>query len=108
MKINKKNQPFTAQRATYGTFRQNFDFNLRGDHQNIAYERRDYESVDEKSLSKGGFTLGHKNCSNLIRLHAENCMQKSRGLLHYASNTEQCLKQCFGDCDPICDCVSKI
>ena len=32
---------------------QNFDFNLRRDHQKISYERRDYESVsvDEKSLS---------------------------------------------------------
>ena len=27
------------------------DFNLRRDHQKISYERRDYESVDEKSLS---------------------------------------------------------
>ena len=29
----------------------NVDFNLRRDHKNIFYERRDYESVDEKSLS---------------------------------------------------------
>ena len=28
-----------------------FYFNLRMDHQKISYERRDYESVDEKSLS---------------------------------------------------------
>ena len=28
-----------------------FDFNLRRDHQKISFERRDYESVDEKSLS---------------------------------------------------------
>ena len=27
------------------------NFNLRRDHQKIPYERRDYESVDEKSLS---------------------------------------------------------
>ena len=30
---------------------QNFDFNLRRDHQKISYERRDYESVVEKTLS---------------------------------------------------------
>ena len=35
----------------YDTFSQNFDFNLRGDHQKISYEHRNYESVDEKSLS---------------------------------------------------------
>ena len=35
----------------YGTFRQNFDFNLISGHQKISYDRRDYESVDEKSLS---------------------------------------------------------
>ena len=29
----------------------NLDFNLRRDHQKTTYERRDYESVDEKSLS---------------------------------------------------------
>ena len=28
-----------------------FDFNLRRDHQKNSYERRDYESVDEKILS---------------------------------------------------------
>ena len=28
----------------------NFNFNLRRDHQKNSYERRDYESVDEKSL----------------------------------------------------------
>ena len=27
------------------------NFDLRRDHQKISYERRDYESVDEKSLS---------------------------------------------------------
>ena len=35
----------------YATQWQNFDFNFRSDHQNNSYERRDYESVDEKSLS---------------------------------------------------------
>ena len=32
-------------------FSRHFDFNLRRDHQKISFERRDYESVDEKSLS---------------------------------------------------------
>ena len=35
----------------YGTFSQKFYFNLRRDHQKNSYDRRDYESVDEKSLS---------------------------------------------------------
>ena len=30
----------------------NFHFNLRRDHQKISYERRDYDSVDEKRLSQ--------------------------------------------------------
>ena len=35
-----------------GTFVQNLDFNLGIYHQKkISYERRNYESVDEKSLS---------------------------------------------------------
>ena len=29
---------------------QNFNFKIRRDHKKISYERRDYESVDEKSL----------------------------------------------------------
>ena len=33
------------------TFGQNFYFNLERDPQKISYEHRDYESVDEKSLS---------------------------------------------------------
>ena len=33
------------------SFSKTFDFNLRRDNQKISYERRDYESVDEKSLS---------------------------------------------------------
>ena len=32
-------------------FTKYFYFNLRRDHHNISYEHRDYESVDEKSLS---------------------------------------------------------
>ena len=35
-------------RGIYATQCQNFD--LRMDHQKNSYERRDYESVDEKSL----------------------------------------------------------
>ena len=33
------------------SFSKTFDFNFRRDLQKISYERRDYESVDEKSLS---------------------------------------------------------
>ena len=33
------------------TYCQNFDSKIRRDHQKIPYDRRDYESVDEKSLS---------------------------------------------------------
>ena len=47
LKIN----PITAQRDPHDQFRQNFDFILRRDHQIISYERRNYESVDDKSLS---------------------------------------------------------
>ena len=32
------------------TYCQNFDFKIRRDHQKISNERRDYESVEEKSL----------------------------------------------------------
>ena len=34
-----------------GPLSKNFDFNLRRDHKKKSYERHDYESVDEKSLS---------------------------------------------------------
>ena len=43
--------PICAQRTQYCTFGENFHFNLRRDPQKISYERRDYESVDEKSIS---------------------------------------------------------
>ena len=33
------------------TYCQNFDFKIRKDHNKNSYERRDFESVDEKSLS---------------------------------------------------------
>ena len=32
-------------------FSQNFDFKIRKDHGKISFERRIYESVDDKSLS---------------------------------------------------------
>ena len=36
----------------FATQRQNLNFKIRRDHKKIiSYERRDYESVDEKSLS---------------------------------------------------------
>ena len=38
-------------RGIYATEGQIFYFNLRRDHKKNSYERRDYESVDEKSLS---------------------------------------------------------
>ena len=37
--------------ALWGTLNQNFDINLRRDHQKVSYECPNYESVDEKSLS---------------------------------------------------------
>ena len=41
-----------AHRPKYRTFDQNYYyFNLKRDHQKKTYERRAYESVDEKSLS---------------------------------------------------------
>ena len=43
--------PFNAQEDTGGPFHQNFNSILRRDHQKNSYERRAYESVDEKSLS---------------------------------------------------------
>ena len=33
------------------TYSQNFDFKTTKDHQKNFYERREYESVDEKSLT---------------------------------------------------------
>ena len=37
---------------------QNFDFKIRRDHQKISYYHRDYEFVEEKSLSYGPSRLG--------------------------------------------------
>ena len=43
--------PFNAQEDTGVPFHRNFNSILRRDHQKFSYERRAYESVDEKSLS---------------------------------------------------------
>ena len=42
--------PFNAQENMGVPFDRNFNSISRRDHQIISYERRDYESVDEKSL----------------------------------------------------------
>ena len=52
MKIYKFLWPFTAYCVQKCTNWQIFDSNIRRDHQKISYERRDYESVEEKSLSQ--------------------------------------------------------
>ena len=44
-------QPFMPLCDEFVTYCENFDFKIRRDHQKISYKRRDYESVDEKSLS---------------------------------------------------------
>ena len=43
--------PLCVQSTKYRTFDQNFNFNLRKNPQKIFYERRAYESVDERSIS---------------------------------------------------------
>ena len=43
--------PFNAQEDTGVLFHRNFNSILRRDHEKMSYERRTYESVDEKSLS---------------------------------------------------------
>ena len=37
-------------REEFVMYSKNFYFKIRRDHQKISYERRDYKSVDEKSL----------------------------------------------------------
>ena len=44
-------KPFNAQGDTSVPFHRNFNSILRRDHPKISYERRAYESVNEKSLS---------------------------------------------------------
>ena len=44
-------QPFQSQWSLFWTTTKNFNLSLRRDHQKISYERRAYESVDDKSLS---------------------------------------------------------
>ena len=43
---------------------QNFNSKIRRDHHKISYERRDYESVDEKKLSK---TMSRKTTKKRIQ-----------------------------------------
>ena len=43
--------PFNAHRPQMGRFVKILSFNLKRDHQKNFYQRRDYESVDETSLS---------------------------------------------------------
>ena len=43
--------PLTPRRTQEPPFPENFNSILRRDHQKISYERRAYESVDEKNLS---------------------------------------------------------
>ena len=52
MKIYKFLWPFTAYCVQKCTNWQNFDSEIRRDHQKISYERRDYVSVEKKSLSQ--------------------------------------------------------
>ena len=52
MEIYKFLQPFTAYYVQKCTNWQNFDSEIRRDHQKISYERRDYVSVEKKSLSQ--------------------------------------------------------
>ena len=51
MKIYKLVLTFLPLCDEFVTYCQNFDFKIKRDHQNISYERRDYELVDGKSLS---------------------------------------------------------
>ena len=43
--------PHVAWPVHWCTYCQNFDSKIRRDHQKISYERRVYESVDDRSLS---------------------------------------------------------
>ena len=52
LKVTNLFNPFPPSvRVHMASLSKNFDFNLRRDHQKISYDRRDYESVDEKSQS---------------------------------------------------------
>ena len=50
------------------TFTKNFEFNFRRDHQKISYERRAYESVDEKKPILGYVPKNDKKKSGGKRL----------------------------------------
>ena len=51
MKILNFFNPLVPSVQNIARLNKNFNFNLRRDPQKISYERRAYESVDEKSLS---------------------------------------------------------
>ena len=58
-----------------------FDLNLRRDHQKISFERRDYESVDEKSLS---YAMSRKTMEKKIRMKRVNVNLFPYSYAHYA------------------------
>ena len=55
------------------TYCQNFDFKIKRDYQKISYERREYESVDEKSLSYTMCSKKTKKKSGSKVLIVKNC-----------------------------------
>ena len=57
---------------------QNFDFNLRRDHQKISYERPDYEFVDEKSPKNYEKKSGSKGLS---------CYLCASSIIYFADGT---------------------
>ena len=54
---------------------QNFDFNLKGIIQKISYERRDYESVDEKSYVPRNYKKKNPEGSNWLSRQINNVTQ---------------------------------
>ena len=59
-------QPFNAQEDTGVPFHRNFHSILRRDQQKNSYERRTYESVDEKCLSLLGYVPKNDEKKNLV------------------------------------------
>ena len=57
-------QPFMPWCDEFVTYCPNFDFKIRRYHQNISYERRDYASVYENSLSQ---TMSRKTTKKRIQ-----------------------------------------
>ena len=68
-------------------FSKNFNFNIKRDQQKISYERRVYESVDEKSLSlaMSRKTAKNKN-SGVLRLIFVFCFNGSKLVNYYLSD----------------------